>query len=113
MKGIILARGKGTRLHPLTRHTNKHLLPVGPEPMIYNPVRNMVVIYDSQVWSIIDGLKPSRRGEYEITDVNNTFVARGELQYDFVRGTWMDTGTFESYRRANEIMFDRMKAGRP
>ena len=42
MKGIILAGGKGTRLHPLTRHTNKHLLPVGPEPMIYNPVRNMV-----------------------------------------------------------------------
>ena len=42
MKGIILAGGKGTRLHPLTRHTNKHLLPVGREPMIYNPVKNLV-----------------------------------------------------------------------
>jgi glucose-1-phosphate thymidylyltransferase len=238
MKGIILAGGKGTRLHPLTRHTNKHLLPVGPEPMIYNPVRNMVAcgvreilvvtssrhmgdivtslgsgeefgadftykvqeeargiadalrlgrrfageesvfvllgdnifdtplahftanyreqqkergarvmlvkvndptgfgvaaldetkvveiqekpekpksnyavvgayLYDSQVWEIIESLSPSKRGEYEITDVNNAYIARGELSYDFVRGMWMDTGTFESYHRANEILFSR------
>lgn len=42
MKGIILAGGKGTRLHPLTKVTNKHLLPVGREPMIFNPIRKMV-----------------------------------------------------------------------
>ena len=42
MKGIILAGGKGTRLYPLTKHINKHLLPVGPEPMIFNPVKNLV-----------------------------------------------------------------------
>jgi glucose-1-phosphate thymidylyltransferase len=41
MKGIILAGGKGTRLHPLTKVTNKHLLPVGREPMIFNPIRKM------------------------------------------------------------------------
>jgi glucose-1-phosphate thymidylyltransferase len=42
MKGIILAGGKGTRLHPLTKVTNKHLLPVGREPMIFNPIRKMI-----------------------------------------------------------------------
>jgi dTDP-glucose pyrophosphorylase len=41
MRGVILAGGKGTRLYPLTKSLNKHLLPVGPEPMIYNPIHNM------------------------------------------------------------------------
>ena len=42
MRGIILAGGKGTRLYPLTKVTNKHLLPVGHEPMIFHPVRQLV-----------------------------------------------------------------------
>lgn len=42
MKGIILAGGRGTRLYPLTKVTNKHLLPVGKEPMIFNPVKQLV-----------------------------------------------------------------------
>jgi glucose-1-phosphate thymidylyltransferase len=42
MKGVILAGGKGTRLHPLTKATNKHLLPVGREPMIFHPLRLLV-----------------------------------------------------------------------
>lgn len=42
MKGIILAGGKGTRLYPLTKATNKHLLPVGREPMLFHPIRQMV-----------------------------------------------------------------------
>lgn len=41
MKGIILAGGKGTRLDPLTKVTNKHLLPVGKEPMIFNPIKQL------------------------------------------------------------------------
>ncbi len=42
MRGIVLAGGKGTRLYPLTKVTNKHLLPVGKEPMIFNPVKQLV-----------------------------------------------------------------------
>ena len=42
MKGVILAGGKGTRLFPLTKVTNKHLLPVGREPMIFNPIKQLV-----------------------------------------------------------------------
>lgn len=41
MKGIILAGGLGSRLHPLTKVTNKHLLPVGSEPMLYHPIRQL------------------------------------------------------------------------
>ena len=42
MKGVILAGGKGERLYPLTKVTNKHLLPVGKEPMIYNPIKQLL-----------------------------------------------------------------------
>jgi glucose-1-phosphate thymidylyltransferase len=42
IKGIILAGGHGTRLYPLTKATNKHLLPVGREPMLYHPIRQLV-----------------------------------------------------------------------
>lgn len=241
MKGVILAGGKGTRLYPLTRTINKHLLPVGPEPMIYNPIRNMVAcgirdvrivtssehmgqmvgalgsgsdfglnfsysvqdeangiadalrlaehfvgndtvlvllgdnvfeepidyfvdhfhqeqqdkgarvllvevsdpqrfgvaaldeqnvveiqekpehpksnyavvgayIFDSRAFDIIRHIKPSARGEFEITSVNNRYIELGDLQYDFVScGRWMDTGTFESYYEANSIMFDKYR----
>jgi glucose-1-phosphate thymidylyltransferase len=239
MKGIILAGGKGTRLYPLTKAINKHLLPVGHEPMIYNPIRNMVAcgienilvvtssihmgdivtllgsgkefradftykvqddalgiadalrlgesfansgnvfvilgdnyftqppryfvsnyrkrqndrgarvmlvkvsrpsefgiaaldetkvveiqekpqkpkssyavvgayLYDSCLWEILGSVKPSRRGEYEITAVNNAYIRKGKMEYDFVRGEWMDTGTFESYFQANRLAFGKI-----
>ena len=57
--------------------------------------------YDSQVYDIIKTLKPSRRGELEITDVNNEYLKRGCLEYDIIRGGWTDAGTFQSLLRAN------------
>lgn len=50
MKGVILAGGRGTRLFPLTKVTNKHLLPVGKEPMIYHPVKQLVM---SNIYEIL------------------------------------------------------------
>lgn len=234
MKGIILAGGMGTRLHPLTKVTNKHLLPVGKEPMLFHPIRQLisagikqilivtstdhmgdivkvlgsgkcfgceftfrvqeepkgiahalylaknfaggekivvllgdnifehsimpyvknfenqkqgarvllkkvsdpnrfgiaamdeehiieieekphspktdyavvgVYMYDSEIFNIIKNIKPSPRGEYEITSVNNEYIKRKTLKYDIVKGMWMDTGTFESYLEANNILF--------
>jgi glucose-1-phosphate thymidylyltransferase len=231
MKGIILAGGTGSRLFPLTKVTNKHLLPVGRKPMIFHPIsklieagikeilivtgvdhmgdvvsllgsgkefgceftyrvqdeaggiaqalglaRNfvhddqMVVIlgdniladnikpfadnfrkqgkgakillkkvddpqrygvaelkgdkvisieekpkkpksqfavtgiymYDAAVFEIIRTLKPSGRGELEITDVNNAYIARKQLTFDMLQGWWTDAGTFESLKRAND-----------
>jgi len=233
MKGIILAGGKGTRLHPLTKVTNKHLLPVGIEPMIWHPVKQMVqagirevlvitstehmgdivgclgsgrefgcdftfkvqedafgiahalnlavnfassedvlvllgdnifqrpiapfvqrfkdqgggarvllkevsdpqrygvaaldekhvleiqekpeepksnfavvgaYCYDTTVWSILADNRPSPRGEYEITSVNNEFIRRNQLQFDIVDGGWTDAGTFESLAEANAML---------
>ncbi|MCZ7355839.1 MAG: sugar phosphate nucleotidyltransferase [Candidatus Methanoperedens sp.] len=234
MKGIILAGGKGTRLYPLTKVTNKHLLPVGKEPMIFHPIRQLVsagilqimivtstdhmgdivkvlgsgkefgceftfkvqeeakgiadalslaenfagndkivvflgdnvfeysispyvrnfekqekgarvllkkvndperfgiaamdekhileieekpqspktdfavvgvYMYNPKVFDILKKIKPSDRGEYEITSVNNVYIKDHELKYDIVKGRWVDSGTFESYFEANELLY--------
>jgi glucose-1-phosphate thymidylyltransferase len=62
-----------------------------------------IYFYDNKIFDIIRTLKPSARGEYEITDVNNWYLERGELYYDFLEGFWTDAGTFESLLRANNF----------
>jgi glucose-1-phosphate thymidylyltransferase len=225
MKGVILAGGTGSRLFPLTKVTNKHLLPVARKPMIYHPIEKLreagieeilivtgidhmgdvvnllgsgkdfkcrftykvqdeaggiaqalglaenfagnepivailgdnifqdslkkyidkfkkqgkgakvilkevkdpirfgvaqvsgdkiisieekpkapksklavtgIYMYDSQVYQLIRTLKPSARGELEITDVNNEYIKNGSLTYDVFDGWWTDAGTFET-----------------
>jgi glucose-1-phosphate thymidylyltransferase len=51
-----------------------------------------IYMYDAQVFDIIRTLKPSRRGELEITDVNNAYVRRGQLEYEILDGWWADAG---------------------
>ncbi len=63
-----------------------------------------VYFYDSTVFDIIRTLKPSARGELEITDVNNAYIRKGQLAYDMLEGWWTDAGTFESLARANELV---------
>jgi glucose-1-phosphate thymidylyltransferase len=234
MKGVILAGGLGTRLLPLTKITNKHLLPVYDQPMIYYPIRTLinagiedilivtggndagdflrligngrefglkhinytyqegqggiadalslaeffaekekicvvlgdniieknirsavesfkrqkrgakimlkevpdpgrfgvpeldgdqvvrieekpkspksryaiigVYLYDNTVFDIVKTLKPSDRGELEITDVNNAYINRGEMTWEILDGWWTDTGTFNSLLRASQLV---------
>jgi glucose-1-phosphate thymidylyltransferase len=234
MKGIVLAGGLGTRLHPLTKVTNKHLLPVYNEPMIYYPIKTLVnagideilvvtggnnagdflrlmgngkdfglrhlnytyqegeggiaaalslaeffadndkivvvlgdniieknivkavdafrsqeegarillkevddperfgvpvfdgkrivrvdekpltpasnyavigiYLYDAEVFDFIKTLKPSDRGELEITDVNNYYINKGKMEWDVLEGWWTDAGTFESLRTASTLV---------
>ena len=233
LRGVVLAGGTGSRLRPLTKVTNKHLLPVGRKPMIYYPIEKLTAIgaqevlvvtgvehmgdvvallgsgrefgcrftykvqdeaggiaealglaenfanggpigvilgdnifqaslkeyserfmdqgagarlllkqvpdperfgvadvrngkvlgieekpttpksnyavtgiyfYDGSVFDVIRTLKPSGRGELEITDVNNDYVRRGQMACDVLDGWWTDAGTFESLIRANELV---------
>ena len=234
MKGVVLAGGLGSRLYPLTKVTNKHLLPVYKEPMIYYPIRTLVnagideilivtggnnagdflrllgngsefglrhlnytyqegeggiaaalslaeyfadddkvvvvlgdniieknigkavesfrgqkegakillkevpdpqrfgvpafeegkiirvdekpkvpassyavigiYMYDSGVFDFIKTLKPSERGELEITDVNNFYIRAGKMTWDILDGWWTDAGTFESLQYAGNMV---------
>ena len=63
-----------------------------------------VYMYDSEVYDIIRTLKPSGRGELEITDVNNAYIARGEMTWEELDGWWTDAGTFESLLRASNMV---------
>ncbi len=73
-----------------------------------NPKSNHAVIgiyfYDSAVFDIIKTLKPSGRGELEITDVNNRYIEEGLMTYGVLEGWWTDAGTFESLLRANVLV---------
>ena len=73
-----------------------------------DPPSNYAVIgiymYDPEVFRIIKTLKPSDRGEMEITDVNNEYLRRGSLTYDILDGWWTDAGTFESLLRASRLV---------
>jgi len=60
-----------------------------------------IYMYDSRVFNVIKGLKPSNRGELEITDVNNWYINDGSLTYDILKGWWTDAGTFTSLLNAN------------
>lgn len=60
-----------------------------------------IYMYDSRVFDVIKSLKPSSRGELEITDVNNWYINDGSLTFDVLRGWWSDAGTFESLLKAN------------
>jgi glucose-1-phosphate thymidylyltransferase len=63
-----------------------------------------VYLYDNTVFEKIKRLKPSGRGELEITDVNNFYVQEGTLTYETLDGWWTDAGTFESLLRANNLV---------
>jgi glucose-1-phosphate thymidylyltransferase len=65
-----------------------------------------VYFYDGRVFDIIRTLKPSARGELEITDVNNAYIDQGAMTYDVLDGWWTDAGTFESLHRASNLVHD-------
>lgn len=81
---------------------------IGIEEKPKQPKSNLAVtglyIYDSVVFNAIKTLKPSGRGELEITDVNNYYVNKGAMEYGVLEGFWSDAGTFESLLRAALIV---------
>ncbi len=63
-----------------------------------------IYFYDSFAFEVVDGLEPSARGELEITDVNNAYIAQGTMTFGKFRGWWTDAGTFPSYHHANQLL---------
>jgi glucose-1-phosphate thymidylyltransferase len=63
-----------------------------------------IYMYDATLFDRIRKLKPSGRGEFEISDVNNQYLADGVLTYSILNGWWTDAGTFESLRRATNLV---------
>jgi len=158
-KGIILAGGSGTRLHPITKGVSKQLLPIYDKPMVYYPlsvlmlagIREILLIstpedlpdperfgvvefdptgkvlsieekplkpkspyavtglyfYDNRVIEFAKQVKPSARGELEITDINNAYLKDGSLNVELLgRGfAWLDTGTHESLLEAGHFIY--------
>lgn len=85
---------------------NKRIIGIEEKPK--NPASSYAVIgvymYDEQVWDMLPTLKPSGRGELEITDVNNAYLKLGQLEYDAVDGWWTDAGTFDSLLHASRLV---------
>jgi glucose-1-phosphate thymidylyltransferase len=81
---------------------------LGIEEKPKNPKSQYAVIgiylYDKSVFQKIKRLKPSGRGELEITDVNNFYIEENRLTYEVLDGWWTDAGTFESLLRANNLV---------
>jgi glucose-1-phosphate thymidylyltransferase len=63
-----------------------------------------IYMYDGDVFDIVKTLKPSKRGELEITDVNNAYIAKGRMSYDILDGWWTDAGTFDSLLKASNLV---------
>jgi glucose-1-phosphate thymidylyltransferase len=83
---------------------------MGIEEKPKNPKSNYAVtglyLYDSTVFEKIRRLKPSGRGELELTDVNNAYLLEGKLKSHLLEGEWTDAGTFDSLHRANSLAKD-------
>lgn len=65
-------------------------------------------IYDNRVVEIAKGIKPSDRGELEITDINNWYLSQGDLDVSIVSGEWLDAGTFDSLLKAQNFAKEKM-----
>jgi glucose-1-phosphate thymidylyltransferase len=69
-------------------------------------------MYDATVFEKVRSLVPSKRGELEITDVNNAYIREGSMTFDFLEGWWTDAGTFDSLLRAANLVAQSVTARR-
>jgi glucose-1-phosphate thymidylyltransferase len=69
-----------------------------------------VYLYDEQVWRVLPTLRPSGRGELEITDVNNWYVDQGLMEYEIIAGFWGDAGeSIDAYYEVNDFVRNRRR----
>lgn len=102
---ILLKKASDPQRFGVAEIKNGKVISIEEKPK--RPKSNYIVtgiyMYDNQVFDIIKTLRPSGRGELEITDVNNAYLKKGHLTYDILNGWWTDSGTFDSLLRANNL----------
>ncbi len=100
---ILLKKVKDPERFGVAEIEGNHIVHIEEKPK--DPKSNYAVtgiyMYDEKVFDIIKTLKPSGRGELEITDVNNAYIQKGEMTFETLTGWWTDAGTFESLFNAN------------
>jgi glucose-1-phosphate thymidylyltransferase len=65
-------------------------------------------VFDENLFKYIEEIVPSDRGEYEVTDITNTYLERSSVKANFLKDEWLDAGTFESLYRANQLVRSRL-----
>ncbi|KUO59864.1 MAG: spore coat protein [Gracilibacter sp. BRH_c7a] len=104
---ILLQKVKGPERYGVAElDENNKVLSIEEKPL--TPKSNYCVtgiyMFDSDVFSIVKTLKPSKRGELEITEVNNIYIQQCTLSADIFTGWWIDAGTFDSLRDAHDLV---------
>ena len=103
---IILKKVPDPQRFGVPRLEGRRVVRIDEKPA--NPQSDYAVIgvymYDEAVYDIIRSLKPSGRGELEITDVNNAYIERNAMTWEELDGWWTDAGTFESLLRASNLV---------
>jgi glucose-1-phosphate thymidylyltransferase len=103
---IFLKKVKNPSRYGVAEIKKKEIIKIEEKPK--HPKSNYAVtgfyLYDGQIFDIINRLKPSKRGELEITDVNNEYIKQGRMKYSIVECFWSDAGTFESLRQSSEFV---------
>ena len=94
---------------PVFQGMDRHLMKVEEKPE--KPMSDYAVtglyMFNQEVWSIIDTLKPSERGELEVVDLINWYIDRGKTTYSELEGFWSDAGTPDSLVQANKLVSDK------
>jgi glucose-1-phosphate thymidylyltransferase len=108
---IFLKEVKNPRSFGVAEVEGKKIISIEEKPK--SPKSNLAVIgvymYDSQVWNVIKTLKPSGRGELEITDVNNFYAGKGEMTFEILAGWWGDGGeSFDSLLEAANLVAKKL-----
>ncbi|MCB2296295.1 sugar phosphate nucleotidyltransferase [Clostridium tagluense] len=105
---VLLKKVADPERYGIAEIENGRIISIEEKPK--NPKGNYCVtgiyMYDNRVFDVIKELKPSNRGELEITDVNNWYIKEGSLTYDIMKGWWTDAGTFSSLMNANILAKD-------
>ena len=112
---IFLKRVKNPREYGVAELKGNRVVRIEEKPK--KPKSNLAVIglymYDNQVFQIVKTLKPSGRGELEITDVNNAYIKKGNMTYSVLRGFWADAGeSIDALLETNILVAKLIKAGR-